>query len=66
MADQGVLKQEADRRAAWDERDLRDPVMVLSDERTTQRLYDPAFTSPHRHSLDAYFTETDTTPPGGW
>jgi hypothetical protein len=63
----GVLQRERERRKAWADLDLPDPVAVLMEERGTELKTGEPFVSPKRAALDAYFAEHgDDKKPNGW
>ena len=63
----GVLEKERQRRQAWADLGLPDPVTVLAEERGTELKTGERFVSPKRAALDAYFAEHGADKkPNGW
>lgn len=62
----GVLKQEHDRQQLWHDRELPDPVAVVTEERMTERKTGQPFTSPKRQQLDQHFETNPQDRPPWW
>jgi hypothetical protein len=63
----GVLEQERRRQQRWADLGLPDPIRLLSEERTTRRLYGPeGWRHPQRAALAEHFEVHPDMKPNGW